>query len=162
MRKLNPKHVEAVISMINEGPYFRLLSMRVVEMGTGYSFVEVNLERKHLNPFGGVHGGVYASLIDTAAYWSVYCELDENVGFISLDLKVDNLAPVQTGKLLVKGRRIKVGRSVCVAEGVITSPKGSVLARGTSILLARPGLQTINDLKVFTDSQSPPPKFMEK
>ncbi|MBW1849343.1 MAG: PaaI family thioesterase, partial [Deltaproteobacteria bacterium] len=77
MALLNPDHVQAVIKAINQGPYFKHLSMPVKEMGIGYSIVELKVGNEHMNPFGGIHGGAYASVIDTAAYWSAYCELDE-------------------------------------------------------------------------------------
>ena len=109
MAQLNPVHIHAVIRAINRGPYFQLLSMPVTKMGPGFSIVETELSEKHQNLFGAIHGGVYASVIDTAAYWSVYSEIDEDVGMISLDLKVDFLAPINTGKIVVKGNRIKVG-----------------------------------------------------
>lgn len=162
MRKLNPKHVDAIISLINEGPYFKLLSMVIRDLGVGYSLLEVDLENKHLNPFGGVHGGVYASVIDTAAYWAVYCDLDENAGMVSVDLKVNYLAPVKSAKLTVKGRRIKAGRSISLAEAVVTDQEGKILAVGTSTLMQTPGLQTINEVIRLTDGQSPPPKFSEE
>lgn len=57
--------------------------MKVCELRKGYSKITVALDRKHLNPFGGVHGGVYASVIDTAAYWAAYCEMEENAGYTS-------------------------------------------------------------------------------
>jgi len=104
--------MKSVIDLVNQGPYFRLLSMEVCELDLGYSKVMVDLERKHLNPFGGIHGGVFSSLIDTAAYWAVYCDVEENAGLISLDIKVDNLAPITEGRLAVEGKRIKAGRSV--------------------------------------------------
>ena len=72
--KINPEHIKVLIKLINRGPYFELLSMEVREIGIGYSVVEVNLDKKHMNPFGAIHGGVYSSIIDTAAYWSAYCE----------------------------------------------------------------------------------------
>lgn len=71
MKKLNPEHIKAILELINRGPYFKLLSMEVTKLDFGYSRVEIDLDAKHLNPFGGHHGGVYASLIDTAAYWAV-------------------------------------------------------------------------------------------
>ncbi|HBI73241.1 MAG TPA: PaaI family thioesterase, partial [Lachnospiraceae bacterium] len=119
MRKPNPEHMKSVIDLINRGPYFQLLSMKVCDLGLGYSKVVVDLERKHLNPFGGIHGGVYSSLIDTAAYWAVYCDVQEDAGLISLDIKVDNLAPIKEGRLVVEGKRIKAGRSICIAEAAI-------------------------------------------
>jgi uncharacterized protein (TIGR00369 family) len=68
MRLINPDHIAALLELANRGPYFELLSMRVCELGVGYSRVELDLQEKHCNPFGAIHGGVYSSLIDTAAY----------------------------------------------------------------------------------------------
>jgi hypothetical protein len=80
----NPAHLKAVISAINTGPFFKHLSIRVTEIGVGYSVVVMKIGKKHMNPFGGLHGGVYASAIDTAAYWSAYCDLPEQNGLVSI------------------------------------------------------------------------------
>jgi uncharacterized protein (TIGR00369 family) len=160
MRKINSEHIKAVIDMINNGPYFRLLSIVVCGLGPGYSKLEVKLENKHLNPFGGIHGGVYSSLIDTAAYWAVYCDLDENTGLISLDVNVDNLAPVKDGFLMVEGRRIKAGKNICLAEAVITDSSGRSLAHGTSKQMVTTGLQTITQAVAAMGYPPLPPKFI--
>ena len=162
MQKLNPEHIRTVIDLINQGPYFRLLSMEVRELGKGYCKVEVNLENKHLNPFGGIHGGVYSSLIDTAAYWAVYCDVEENAGLISLDIKVDNLAPIKEGRLVVEGKRIKAGRSICIAEAVILDSQGKYLAYGTSKQMVTPGLQTIAQAVSAMGYKPLPPKFVDE
>ncbi|MDD4774214.1 MAG: hypothetical protein PHZ09_11550 [Eubacteriales bacterium] len=52
MKKLNPEHINALLELINCGPYFELLNMKVLELGTGCSKAEVELHRKHFNPFG--------------------------------------------------------------------------------------------------------------
>jgi acyl-coenzyme A thioesterase PaaI-like protein len=67
--------------------------MPVKDLGKGYSLVELDVGNEHLNSFGELHGGVYASAIDTAAYWGVYCELDEDVGLILLGIKGRVLRP---------------------------------------------------------------------
>ena len=160
MAKLNPDHVKAVINAINQGPYFIHLSMFVKDMGLGYSVVEVDIGNEHLNPYGGVHGGVYASAIDTAAYWAVYCELGEEVGLISIDLKIDYLAPVDRGKFIVKGRSIKIGKTICLAEATGTDRNNRWFAHGTSKMMVTRGLQTIGDVLHFTGAQKLPPKFI--
>ena len=160
MKKINPEHVKAVIDLINQGPYFRLLSMEVKELSAGHSRVEVNLENKHLNPFGGIHGGVYSSLIDTAAYWAVYCDIEEDAGYISLDVQVDNLAAVKEGYLVVEGKRVKVGRSICKAEAVIKDSNSKYLAHGTSKQMITPGLQTISQAAMAMGYNALPPKFI--
>jgi uncharacterized protein (TIGR00369 family) len=161
MRELNPRHVEAVINAINQGPYFRHLSMPVTEIGTGYAIVELDIGNEHLNPFGGLHGGVYASAIDTAAYWAVYCELDEGAGLISVDLKVDYLAPVNAGKMVVRGRRIKMGKTMCLAEATAFDQHDKWLAHGISKMMVTQGLQTIKDAFDFVGDKDLPPKFIE-
>lgn len=160
MAELNPEHITAVLNAINQGPYFKHLSMPVKEMGAGYALVEVAVRKEHLNPFGGLHGGVYASVIDTAAYWAVYCELDERVGFISIDLKIDYLAPISSGMIITKGRSIKIGKSMCLAEATATDGNGKWLAHGTSKMLVTKGLQTIEDALGFTGTRAIPPKFI--
>ncbi|MEI9479575.1 MAG: PaaI family thioesterase [Deltaproteobacteria bacterium] len=160
MPELNPKHVEAVLNMINQGYYFKHLSMVVKDMGIGYSLVELDIGDEHLNPFGGLHGGVYASAIDTAAYWAVYCELDEDAGYITIDLKVDYLAPVSVGKLIVKGRRIKVGKTMCLAEATAFDQTDKWLAHGTSKMMVTQGLQTIKNASDFIGTVDLPPKFI--
>ncbi len=160
MASLNPIHVQAVIKAINQGPYFKHLSMPVREMGIGYSIVELKVGNEHLNPFGGIHGGVYASVIDTAAYWAAYCELDEKVGLISIDLKIDYLAPISDGVIITKGRSIKIGKSMCLAEATATDKDGKWLAHGTSKMMVTKGLQTIGDAFTFTGSKALPLKFI--
>lgn len=162
MRKLNPEHVTTIINLINEGPYFKLLSMVVQDLGVGYSLLEVDFHEKHLNPFGGIHGGVYASIIDTAAYWAVYGDLDEDAGMVSVDLKVNYLAPIRDGKLIVKGKRIKAGRSISLAEAVVTDNEGKILALGTSTLMQTPGMQTMRDVISLNGGELPPAKFIKK
>jgi uncharacterized protein (TIGR00369 family) len=160
MALLNPDHVQAVIKAINQGPYFKHLSMPVKEIGIGYSIVELTVRNEHLNPFGGIHGGAYASVIDTAAYWATYCELDENVGLITIDLKIDYLSPISDGVITAKGRSIKIGKSMCLSEATATDKDGKWLAHGTSKMMVTKGLQTIGDALKFTGFETLPPKFI--
>jgi uncharacterized protein (TIGR00369 family) len=162
LKTLNPDHIKKVLNLVNKGPYFRLLSMEIRDIGRGFATVEMDIENKHLNPFGGVHGGVYSSLIDTATYWAVYCDIEEDAGLISLDIKVDNLAPAKEGHLVVEGKRIKAGRSICIAEAIIIDGKGKYLAHGTSKQMVIPGLQTIAQAVSAMGYKPLPAKFISK
>ena len=160
MPSLNPAHVKAVINAINKGPFFKHLSMVVKEIGTGYSVVELKVGPEHMNPFGGLHGGAYASVVDTAAYWAVYCELEEDLGLISIDLKIDYMGPIKEGVVMSKGRSIKIGKSMCLAEASATDENGKWLAHGTSKMMVTKGLQKIEDALTFTGSKAMPAKFI--
>ena len=160
MKEINPAHVEALISLINGGPYFKLLSMVVKEMGVGYSLVEVGIDRKHNHPFGGVHGGVYCSAIDTAAAWAAYCEVDENAAFITLDVNVNILAPVTNSKLIVEGRRIKIGRTICTTEATARNREGDIIANGSSKLVIMRDRKNMKQGPNPFASENLPPKFI--
>lgn len=159
--KINPEHIKALINLINRGPYFELLSMEVCELGVGYSIVKVNLDKKHMNPFGIVHGGLYSSVIDTAAYWAAYCELDEDVGFTTIDVCVNNLSMINSGEIIVEGKSLKIGRSICLAEAIAKDAHGRLLAHGTSKLMILQGKQSINHAIETIGDIVLPPKFID-
>jgi uncharacterized protein (TIGR00369 family) len=133
--------------------------MKVMEIGSGYSIVVATILKNHMNPFGGLHGGVYASAIDTAAYWSAYCDLPENMGLVSIDIKVDFIAPIVDGDILVRGNRIKAGKSIHLTEAKMFDSNGKLLAHGTSNLLVTPNKQSINDIVEYIGSNKLPEKF---
>ena len=161
MLKVNPKHVKAVLDLVNHGPFFRHLSMRVTDMGIGYSVVVLSIGKKHMNPFGGIHGGVYASAIDTAAYWSGYCDVPEEDGLVTLDVKVDFLTPVSDAKVVIQGRRIKAGKTIYLTEGTMLDARGNIVAHGTSKLMVIRGKQSITDLVKYIGSTALPKKFLK-
>lgn len=161
MSEINPAHIRAVIKAINTGPFFKHLSIRVTEIGVGYSAVVMEIGEKHMNPFGGLHGGVYASAIDTAAYWSAYCDLPEENGLVSIDLKVDFLAPVLHHQAIINGQRIKSGKTIYLTEAKMCDRDGKVLAHGTSKLMVTRGKQSIQDVVAYVGSSKLPQKFLE-
>lgn len=161
MRRLNPEHLKRVIELANKSPYFELLGVQIVELREGYSKAVVDLDRKHLNAFGGVHGGAYASFVDTAAYWALYCELDEDAGFITLDLVIDNLRAASTGTVTIEGGVIKRGGTICLTEAEARDEQGRLLVRCQSKQLLSPTLQPISAAVRSLGVEPLPPKFLE-
>ncbi|MDR0995071.1 MAG: PaaI family thioesterase [Tannerella sp.] len=159
---LNPAHVEALRTFINQAPYFRLLGMSLLEIGQGKSRMELRIDAaKHLNPFGGLHGGVYASLIDAAAYWAAYFALPEEDGMISADLSVNNLARSKGGQLFVEGHCLKTGHTLSLSEAFVRDAEGRLLAHGLSKLLVKSrGLQSVSQAIAAAGLPPLPPKFI--
>ena len=108
-KDLNPAYVEAIARHVNDSPYFRLLSMEIKSVEWGQSHLEILVEKKHLQPYGMAHGGVYASLIDAAAFWAVHTQIKAEADITTVELKVNYLAPASDGHFIAKGRSIKVG-----------------------------------------------------
>ncbi len=146
MKRPNPEYIRRIKDLVNNSPYFTLLSMKISDIGIGYSVVEIDLAPKHLQPFGLVHGGAYASIIDAATFWAFFYEIeDQNAGATSVDLKLNYLAPAISGKLIAKGRQIKHGKTLGYAEAQVTNENGKILAHGTSTLMIIPDKGIIAD-----------------
>ena len=159
-KKINPLHIEKLKEVVNQSPYSALLNMKLVDLGPGFSIIEIDIDTKHLNPFGSVHGGCYASLIDSAAYWAAYSNKDEDSGFTSLDLEVTNLAMAYSGKLIATATAIKEGRSIVLCEVTMTDEQGKIIAYGTSKLLSLHGRQSVSDILKSMDCDPLPVKFI--
>jgi len=153
MRQLNPEHLRVVAEAVNTCPFFELMSMRLESFAQRTSHLEIVLREKHLQPYGMVHGGVYAAILDAAAFWAAYADVDEGVGLTTIEIKVNYLAPVSSGRLIGKGRLIKAGRTICLAEADIEDSTGRLVAHGTSTMMVLPGLS-------FKGPSDVPPKFL--
>jgi uncharacterized protein (TIGR00369 family) len=120
MKRLNPQFIETLNQITNESPFFSLLSMKIRDAGIGYSVLEIDLDEKHIQPYGFIHGGVFASIIDAATFWAVFYGVEEeDAGLASVDLKLNYLKPVASGKLTAKGRQIKLGKSLGCAKAEV-------------------------------------------
>ena len=150
---LNPKYKETISKIVNQSPYFSLLSMKIKDLDWGTSVLEVELEEKHLQPFGYVHGGAIASVMDAAAFWAVFPQVQDGMGLTTVEIKVNFLAPVQKGKLVVKGRCIKIGKTLALGDAYINNAEGGLLAHGTATMMI------VADLKVEGQENLPPKKI---
>jgi uncharacterized protein (TIGR00369 family) len=149
MRNLNPEYVAAVEKYVNTCPYFSLLSMQIKGLCWGEAQLEILVQEKHLQPFGMVHGGVFASLIDAAAFWAVYTQVPDELGMTTVELKLNYLAPLSTGRMLARGKSLRVGKTLCLGEASILNEEGTLLAHGTSTMMI------LKDLKIQGVTQGP-------
>jgi uncharacterized protein (TIGR00369 family) len=154
MKRLNPGYVKAVVEKANKCPYFTLISIEMKDMDLGRCRLEVVVQERHLQPFGFVHGGVYSSLVDAAAFWAVYSKIDEGLGMTTVELKLNYLAPASKGYLIAKGKSIKVGKIICLGEALIEDGRGKLLAHGTSTMMILRDLEIKGSLEF-------PPKFLD-
>ncbi len=139
--RLNPKYTKAISSIVNRSPYFSLLSMKIKELEWGMCVLEVRLDEKHLQPFGNVHGGVMASVIDAAAFWAVFPQVKDGMGLTTVEIKVNYLAPVRREKIVARGRCIKMGKTLALGEAYINGAGGNLLAHGTATMMVVPHLK---------------------
>ena len=118
-------------------PILQLVGATGFEAEEGRVAVYMPAAEFHYNPLGSVHGGVIATLLDTAAGCTVHSTLPAGVGYTSLDLATRFIRPVtvDSGLLRCEGAIISRGRRTAVAESHLYDERGKLLAHATSTCL---------------------------
>jgi uncharacterized protein (TIGR00369 family) len=122
-------------------PLMEALDFDRPSFGEGRATFRLTPQEFHYNPIGTVHGGVFATLLDSACGCAVQTMLPKGVFYTSLDLSVKFLRPVTvaTGPIAAEASVVHLGRRTALAEGRITDASGKVYVTATSsCLLMRP------------------------
>jgi uncharacterized protein (TIGR00369 family) len=135
----NPEYIRELIQAINTSPFPAHMSMRLASIELDTAVLELEPAHHHLQAYGIVHGGVLATLIDTATFWSVFLRIPEDAGLVNVDLKLNYLKPVVNGRLIAEGRAIRSGTTLCYAESYVRNSNRDIVAHGTSTLMVLPG-----------------------
>jgi uncharacterized protein (TIGR00369 family) len=118
-------------------PIGELLGFDLVEVGEGHASFELAPAERHYNPLGTVHGGIHATLLDSAMGCAVHTTLAEGEAYTTLELKVNFVRAITeaTGRVLATGSVIHRGGRVATAEARLVDEDGRLLAHGTSTCL---------------------------
>ena len=135
----NPAYLQAIRDSVRRAPYPGLIGMTIEALAFDSCRIELELGERHLQPFGIVHGGVLATLIDTATFWAAFLRLPEDAGLVNVDLKLNYLKAVAHGHLRAEGHCLRAGRQLSYAEASVFDAAGELVAHGTSTLMALPG-----------------------
>jgi uncharacterized protein (TIGR00369 family) len=122
-------------------PIMQTLGMTGMEVEHGRVVFTLDPAEWHYNPIGTVHGGVLATLLDSATGCAVHSTLPAGVAYTSIDLSVKFLRPVsvRSGTLRCTGEVLNAGKRTALAEARLTDAAGKLLAHATSsCLLIRP------------------------
>ncbi|WP_342374935.1 PaaI family thioesterase [Myxococcus stipitatus] len=115
-------------------PIARVLGFSLVEVSEGRAVFEVEPAEFHYNPIGTVHGGLAATLLDSALACAVHSTLPVGAGYTTLELHVNLVRAItgDTGRLTCTGEVIHVGGRVATAQGRLTDASGKLYAHGTT------------------------------
>ncbi|MFI6439146.1 PaaI family thioesterase [Streptomyces sp. NPDC050759] len=110
------------------------------EVEPGRAVFSLTPGEEHYNPIGSMHGGVFATLLDSAAGCAVQSLLPHGMAYTSLDLTVKFLrrVTVDTGPVRAIGTVVNKGRQTALAQAQLVDAKDRLLAHATSSCLLFP------------------------
>jgi uncharacterized protein (TIGR00369 family) len=126
-----------------------LLPLNTIAQTLGYDVVDAECGRvaitltptgAHLNPWGTVHGGLTATLLDSCMGLAIQSMLDKGIGSTTLEFKISLIRAitVETGQIRAEGKVLNCGRRIGTAEGRVTDASGRLFAHATTTCLIFP------------------------
>jgi uncharacterized protein (TIGR00369 family) len=115
-------------------PYWSHLGLELLEAAGGRSVMAVSCRPEHLQN-GVMHGGVVASLLDSACASAAISLIHPDAYATSVNLTVSYLKPVTAGRLIARGECLRAGRRILFCEARVVDETGDLVATGSSQLV---------------------------
>ena len=119
---------------LQDSEFYRWAGVEVTDASPGVVEIEFEAGSQHLNLQGLVHGGILATLADTAMGLAVRTALEPGRRHVTVQLGIEFLSPGRTGTITARGRTVKIGTQLGFAEADVMNADGRLLARAHSTL----------------------------
>ena len=123
-----------------QAPFARLLDIRSGQTANGIGSVSMVIQDQHRQEAGVVQGGIIVTLGDHALYRAIQSVLEPGENSVTIELKVNFIAPARDGELTATARVISRGFRIIVGDMEITDSRQRLIARGlgTCLVTRRP------------------------
>jgi uncharacterized protein (TIGR00369 family) len=113
-------------------PIGRLLGFVLTVIEPGHALFEMEVDERHHNPMGTLHGGIYCDLADAAMGYAYAATLGEGESFTTVELKINFFRAVRKGKLTAEARVVRAGANLGYVECDVKDGEGRLVARASS------------------------------
>jgi uncharacterized protein (TIGR00369 family) len=122
-------------------PAVAALGIELEEVERGRVVFSLVADELHENPMGTMHGGVVATLVDTAMGCALVSTLGADEGFTTLELKTNFLRAIttETGRVSAVGTVVHAGSKIAMTEAHVYDANGVLRAHATSTCLIMRG-----------------------
>lgn len=130
--EITPEQRDYAAARLQELPLARLLGMRLVDLKTDQAVITVAMHDDLRQPSGVMHGGVTATLIDTAMAFAVRTRLGVVEATATIDLTVHYLRPHVEGIVTCTAKVVRAGRKIFTVSADVHNEDGKLIATGLS------------------------------
>lgn len=118
-------------------PIARTLDFGLIAVEPGRALFQGTPRHEHLNPMGGVHGGWFATLLDSALGCAVHTMVPVGRGYTTAELSVNYVRGLsaKVGRVRAEGKVIHRGKQLATAEARLFGPDGALYAHATTTCL---------------------------
>lgn len=126
------EHKTISAEVLHNNEFAKMIGMRLVDMRPDEATLEIEMRDQLRQPHGLLHGGVTATLIDTAMAFAVITVLTKDEKASTVDLSVHYLRPHLEGKVSCTARIVKAGKRLLTVSADVTNEQGKLIATALS------------------------------
>jgi 1,4-dihydroxy-2-naphthoyl-CoA hydrolase len=121
-----------------ETGWLKAMGVRLTRTEPDEVIAELEVDERHLQPFGLVHGGVHAGLVETVCSIGAHLSAPPGHNVVGMENHTSFLRPVKTGTLRAVGHPIQKGRRAQLWEANVYDGDGNVVAAGRLRVMSVP------------------------
>ncbi|MCY7348088.1 MAG: PaaI family thioesterase [Pyrinomonadaceae bacterium] len=129
---VNEQSIKTAFETAQTTPYLKLLGIELVELGAETAVMSLEMKDDLRQPYGLLHGGATASLIDTAMAFANLSVLAADEKATTVDLTVQYLRPHTTGKVICTAKVIRAGKRMLFLSAEVVNEQGKLVATALS------------------------------
>ncbi len=129
---ISKEHFEYVENALHSLPFAKLIGMRLVGLRTDEAVISIEMRDDLRQPSGVLHGGVTATLIDTAMAFAVRTRLAINEQTATIDLTVHYLRPHLNGTFTCTAKVVRAGKRIFTVSADVVNEEGKHIATAVS------------------------------
>jgi len=123
---------EFAANVLHSLPFARLIGMRLVDLRLDEAVLTIEMRDDLRQPGRLLHGGVTASLIDTAMAFAIRTRLPLTEATATIDLTVHYLRPHLEGKATCTARVVRAGKRIFTVSADVVNEQGKLIATAIS------------------------------
>jgi uncharacterized protein (TIGR00369 family) len=120
----DPEYAERVARSFARQPFMALMGGAIVHLAPGEVDIELPFDPRLTQQHGFLHGGAIASALDTACGFAASSLMPADAGVLTVEFKVNFLAPARGERFRFTGRVRRAGRTVTFTDGEATALAG--------------------------------------
>lgn len=129
---ISPERKQRAADGLHSLPFAKLIGMRLVDIRPNEAVIKVEMRDELQQPSGVLHGGVTATLIDTAMAFAVRTHLADHEFTATIDLTVHYLRPHTVGTVTCTAKVVRAGKRIFTVSAEVENENGKLVATGLS------------------------------
>ncbi len=129
---ITDEHRGQAAETLHNLPFAKLIGMRLVDLELDLAVIKIDMRDDLRHPGGILHGGVTATLIDTAMAFAVRTRLPVDAATATIDLTVHYLRPHISGTFTCTAKVVRAGKRIFTVSADVVNEEGKLLATAIS------------------------------